>query len=148
MSAYKNLNKGDLSCEKRVYSHCWKLMTLNQVSMLNLPGEDVRVHFTLTLTSPTNPVLLQVVLELCRSKQVTDRETVDMHLERIRNLVSTWAAQVSCPETCLAVLSHSFFFYGLVSFPSATSASYFHFSPVSPRSSFQNPPLWIRLSCC
>lgn len=116
MSAYKNLNKGDLSCEKRVYSHCWKLMTLNQVSMLNLPGEDVRVHFTLTLTSPTNPVLLQVVLELCRSKQVTDRETVDMHLERIRNLVSTWAAQVSCPETCLAVLSHSFFFMVLFRF--------------------------------
>lgn len=41
MSAFKNLNKGDLSCEKQVYSHCWKLMTLNQVSMLNLPGEDV-----------------------------------------------------------------------------------------------------------
>lgn len=37
----KILNKGDLSCEKRVYSHCWKLMTLNQVLMLNLPGEDV-----------------------------------------------------------------------------------------------------------
>lgn len=35
VSAFKNLNKGDLSCEKRVYSHCWKLM------MINLPGEDV-----------------------------------------------------------------------------------------------------------
>lgn len=55
--------------------------------------------------------MLQVVLELCRSKQVMDRETVDMHLERIRNLVSTWAAQVSCPDTCLAVLSNYYLFF-------------------------------------
>lgn len=59
-------------------------------------GKHLSVNFTLTVTFPTNLVLLQVVLELCRSKQVTDRETVDMHLERIRSLVSTWAAQVSC----------------------------------------------------
>ncbi|KAM3587540.1 uncharacterized protein V6R79_008686 [Siganus canaliculatus] len=35
----------------------------------------------------------RVVLELCRSEQVTDTETIQMHLERIRTLVSTWAAQ-------------------------------------------------------
>lgn len=45
---------------------------------------------------PLQPLVVQIVLELCQSKQVTDRETVDMHLERIRSLVSTWAAQVSC----------------------------------------------------
>lgn len=39
--------------------------------------------------------LLQVVLELCRTEQITDTETIEMHLERIKSLVSTWAAQVS-----------------------------------------------------
>uniref|UniRef100_UPI0037E782CB zinc finger protein 11-like n=1 Tax=Semicossyphus pulcher TaxID=241346 RepID=UPI0037E782CB len=35
----------------------------------------------------------RVVLELCRAEQVTDTETIEMHLERIKALVSTWAAQ-------------------------------------------------------
>lgn len=69
---------------------------LSQVSLLNVPEESLSVYLALTVTFPTNLGLLQVVLELCRSKQVTDRETIDMHLERIRSLVSTWAAQVRC----------------------------------------------------
>lgn len=64
------------------------------------------VYLTLTFIL-TNP-MLQMVLELCQSKQVTDRETVDMHLERIRSLVSTWAAQVRCFFSPL--------FWGLVCF--------------------------------
>uniref|UniRef100_A0A3B4H7L9 Zinc finger protein 14-like n=1 Tax=Pundamilia nyererei TaxID=303518 RepID=A0A3B4H7L9_9CICH len=36
----------------------------------------------------------RVVLELCRTEQITDRETIEMHLNRIKALVSTWAAQV------------------------------------------------------
>lgn len=39
--------------------------------------------------------VLQVVLELCRAEPAPDAETVQAHLERIRALVSTWAAQVS-----------------------------------------------------
>nr|XP_020469342.1 zinc finger protein 585A-like [Monopterus albus] len=35
----------------------------------------------------------RVVLELCRTEQITDTETIEMHLERIKALVSTWAAQ-------------------------------------------------------
>ncbi|XP_030006031.1 zinc finger protein 14-like [Sphaeramia orbicularis] len=35
----------------------------------------------------------RVVLELCRADQITDMETIEMHLERIKHLVSTWAAQ-------------------------------------------------------
>ncbi|XP_061663043.1 zinc finger protein 420-like [Syngnathoides biaculeatus] len=35
----------------------------------------------------------RVVLELCRSEATPERETVDMHLSRIRGLISTWAAQ-------------------------------------------------------
>lgn len=37
----------------------------------------------------------QVVLELCRAEEITEAETIEMHLERIRTLISTWAAQVS-----------------------------------------------------
>ncbi|CAG04154.1 unnamed protein product, partial [Tetraodon nigroviridis] len=37
--------------------------------------------------------LLQVVLELCRAEPMADAETIEAHLERIRALVSTWAAQ-------------------------------------------------------
>uniref|UniRef100_A0AAX7VRC2 C2H2-type domain-containing protein n=1 Tax=Astatotilapia calliptera TaxID=8154 RepID=A0AAX7VRC2_ASTCA len=37
----------------------------------------------------------RVVLELCRTEQITDRETIEMHLNRIKALVSTWAAQPS-----------------------------------------------------
>lgn len=36
-----------------------------------------------------------MVLELCRTEQITDTETIEMHLQRIKSLVSTWAAQVS-----------------------------------------------------
>ncbi|TNN40981.1 Zinc finger protein 91 [Liparis tanakae] len=35
----------------------------------------------------------RVVLELCRAEQIRDTETIELHLERIRALVSTWAAQ-------------------------------------------------------
>ncbi|XP_051249160.1 zinc finger protein 30 isoform X2 [Dicentrarchus labrax] len=35
----------------------------------------------------------RVVLELCRAEQITDAETIEMHLERIKALISTWAAQ-------------------------------------------------------
>ncbi|XP_024913138.1 zinc finger protein 14-like isoform X3 [Cynoglossus semilaevis] len=35
----------------------------------------------------------RVVLELCQSKEITDRETISNHLERIKTLVSSWAAQ-------------------------------------------------------
>ncbi|XP_029351527.1 zinc finger protein 14-like [Echeneis naucrates] len=35
----------------------------------------------------------RVVLELCQAEQITDRETIEMHLEQIKALVSTWAAQ-------------------------------------------------------
>ncbi|XP_061523668.1 zinc finger protein 420-like isoform X1 [Phycodurus eques] len=35
----------------------------------------------------------RVVLELCRSEAIPERETIDMHLSRIGGLVSTWAAQ-------------------------------------------------------
>ncbi|XP_018552768.2 uncharacterized protein LOC108897557 [Lates calcarifer] len=35
----------------------------------------------------------RVVLELCQAEQVTDTETIEMHLERIKVLISTWAAQ-------------------------------------------------------
>ncbi|KAI3366341.1 hypothetical protein L3Q82_000500 [Scortum barcoo] len=35
----------------------------------------------------------RVVLELCRAEQITDTETIEMHLERIKALISTWAAQ-------------------------------------------------------
>ncbi|XP_042367687.1 uncharacterized protein LOC121961687 [Plectropomus leopardus] len=35
----------------------------------------------------------RVVLELCRAEQIQDTETIEMHLERIKALVSTWAAQ-------------------------------------------------------
>ncbi|XP_029018710.1 zinc finger protein 14-like isoform X1 [Betta splendens] len=35
----------------------------------------------------------RVVLELCRTEQITDTETIEMHLERIKALISTWAAQ-------------------------------------------------------
>lgn len=40
---------------------------------------------------------LQVVLELCRAEPMADAETIEVHLERIRALVSTWAAQVGLP---------------------------------------------------
>ncbi|XP_030295950.1 PR domain zinc finger protein 5-like [Sparus aurata] len=35
----------------------------------------------------------RVVLELCRAEQITDSETIEVHLERIKALISTWAAQ-------------------------------------------------------
>lgn len=46
---------------------------------------------------------LQVVLELCRTQQVSDPETVEMHLERIKALVSSWAAQVGFSKCELQV---------------------------------------------
>lgn len=54
------------------------------------PGPGLSVWFTLKWN-----YLLQVVLELCRAEPIADAETIEMHLERIRALVSTWAAQVS-----------------------------------------------------
>ena len=36
----------------------------------------------------------QVVLDLCRGEQGTETETIEMHLERIKALISTWTAQV------------------------------------------------------
>uniref|UniRef100_A0A3B3UYA6 Zinc finger protein 11-like n=1 Tax=Poecilia latipinna TaxID=48699 RepID=A0A3B3UYA6_9TELE len=36
----------------------------------------------------------RLVLELCRSEKSTDIESVEMHLDRIRTLMSSWAAQV------------------------------------------------------
>ncbi|KAK5849006.1 hypothetical protein PBY51_008681 [Eleginops maclovinus] len=49
----------------------------------------------------------RVVLELCRAEQIQDTETIEMHLERIKTLVSTWAAQpcfaeVEFPESNFA----------------------------------------------
>ncbi|XP_041833320.1 zinc finger protein 420-like isoform X2 [Melanotaenia boesemani] len=46
----------------------------------------------------------RMVLELCRPEQITDTESIEMHLDRIKALVSTWAAQpyfadVEFPET-------------------------------------------------
>ncbi|XP_034433781.1 zinc finger protein 616-like [Hippoglossus hippoglossus] len=35
----------------------------------------------------------RVVLELCQTEEIIDRETIELHLERIKALVSTWAAQ-------------------------------------------------------
>ncbi|MED6276110.1 hypothetical protein CHARACLAT_000064 [Characodon lateralis] len=35
----------------------------------------------------------RVVLELCRSEQITDTDSIQMHLEQIKTLISTWAAQ-------------------------------------------------------
>ncbi|XP_034019424.1 zinc finger protein 11-like [Thalassophryne amazonica] len=35
----------------------------------------------------------RVVLELCRAEQITDVESIEMHLSQIRTLISTWAAQ-------------------------------------------------------
>lgn len=57
---------------------------------MTFPGLALSVWFTLK-----SNYLLQVVLELCRAEPVADAETIEMHLERIRALVSTWAAQVS-----------------------------------------------------
>lgn len=31
---------------------------------------------------------------MCRAEPIADAETIEVHLERIRALVSTWAAQV------------------------------------------------------
>ncbi|XP_035504835.2 zinc finger protein 99-like isoform X2 [Scophthalmus maximus] len=49
----------------------------------------------------------RVVLELCQAEEMTDRETIEMHLDRIKALVSTWAAQpcfaeVEFPESNFA----------------------------------------------
>ncbi|XP_037315662.2 zinc finger protein 11-like isoform X2 [Pungitius pungitius] len=46
----------------------------------------------------------RVVLEMCRAEQIGDAEAVEMHLEHIKALVSTWAAQpcfaeVNIPES-------------------------------------------------
>ncbi|KAJ3611979.1 hypothetical protein NHX12_020258 [Muraenolepis orangiensis] len=35
----------------------------------------------------------RVVLDLCRSDQITEMETIEVHLERIKTIISTWAAQ-------------------------------------------------------
>ncbi|KAM4615172.1 uncharacterized protein ACJ7VT_010371 isoform 2-T2 [Polymixia lowei] len=35
----------------------------------------------------------RVVLDLFRAEQITEVETIEMHLERIKNLISNWAAQ-------------------------------------------------------
>ncbi|XP_076016017.1 uncharacterized protein LOC143008236 [Genypterus blacodes] len=35
----------------------------------------------------------RVVLELCRAEQIADMDVIELHLERIKDLVSTWAAQ-------------------------------------------------------
>ncbi|KAM9327557.1 uncharacterized protein KZ484_019031 [Pholidichthys leucotaenia] len=35
----------------------------------------------------------RVILDLCRAEQITDTETIEMHLEKIKAIVSTWAAQ-------------------------------------------------------
>uniref|UniRef100_A0A1A8FWY4 Zinc finger protein 473 n=1 Tax=Nothobranchius korthausae TaxID=1143690 RepID=A0A1A8FWY4_9TELE len=35
----------------------------------------------------------RVVLEMCRSEQISDAEAIEMHLDQIKTLVSTWAAQ-------------------------------------------------------
>ncbi|XP_068162916.1 zinc finger protein 11-like isoform X2 [Antennarius striatus] len=35
----------------------------------------------------------RVVLELCQAEKILDRESIEMHLQRIRSLISTWAAQ-------------------------------------------------------
>lgn len=57
------------------------------------------MYIVIITKCPTNNALfscclLQVVLELCQSKEITDRETISNHLERIKTLVSSWAAQV------------------------------------------------------
>ncbi|XP_023126333.2 zinc finger protein 420-like isoform X2 [Amphiprion ocellaris] len=49
----------------------------------------------------------RVVLELCRAEQIRDTETIEMHLDRIKALISTWAAQpcfaeVEFPESNFA----------------------------------------------
>uniref|UniRef100_A0A3B4Z8M7 Zinc finger protein 14-like n=1 Tax=Stegastes partitus TaxID=144197 RepID=A0A3B4Z8M7_9TELE len=43
----------------------------------------------------------RVVLELCHAEQITDRETIEMHLDRIKALISTWPcfAEVEFPES-------------------------------------------------
>lgn len=55
---------------------------------------------------------------MCRAKQIIDRETIEMHLERIRALVSTWAAQVSVSAGVRAACS---------SFLSPCLVSVFHY---------------------
>ncbi|XP_056133206.1 zinc finger protein 99-like [Lampris incognitus] len=35
----------------------------------------------------------KVILDICRAERMTDLETIEMHLERIKTLISTWAAQ-------------------------------------------------------
>ncbi|XP_022068427.1 zinc finger protein 14-like [Acanthochromis polyacanthus] len=49
----------------------------------------------------------RVVLELCRAEHIRDTETIEMHLDRIKALISTWAAQpcfaeVEFPESNFA----------------------------------------------
>lgn len=61
------------------------LLLVNNISRCRL----LSVVFTLRWNH-----LLQVVLELCRAEQITDSETIEVHLERIKALISTWAAQV------------------------------------------------------
>lgn len=51
---------------------------------------------------------------MCRAKQIIDRETIEMHLERIRALVSTWAAQVS-PSSGVRAACSCFLWLCLVS---------------------------------
>ncbi|KAK5615983.1 hypothetical protein CRENBAI_019456 [Crenichthys baileyi] len=44
----------------------------------------------------------RVLLELCRPEQITDTESVELHLKQIRTIISTWAAQ-----PCFADVSFS-----------------------------------------
>uniref|UniRef100_A0A3Q2NUL0 Zinc finger protein 11-like n=1 Tax=Fundulus heteroclitus TaxID=8078 RepID=A0A3Q2NUL0_FUNHE len=40
----------------------------------------------------------RVVLELCRSEKIADTDSIQLHLEQIKTLISTWAAQVGVLE--------------------------------------------------
>jgi hypothetical protein len=40
-------------------------------------------------------LFFQLVLELCRSKPITDLQTIQPHLDRIQTLTPLWGTQVS-----------------------------------------------------
>lgn len=86
------------------------------------------------------PFVSQVVLELCRAEQIRDTETIEMHLERIKALVSTWAAQV--------IFFSNMIRSSAVWWWSCFTRACLCYSRVSQKSSFQNQTSSIRSNCC
>lgn len=80
---------------KHCHSHLKAVIKDFHMNVVSLSVNTTSRCYSVSPIYPRGETIhLQVLLEMCRPEQMTDVETIEMHLERIKALMSEWATQV------------------------------------------------------